>query len=323
MAHELWLLKQTTMTNITPLVGSINWRGNTDELGDQISFTIAVNDHYFPANPCSLGDVVILKNGAYEITRAVIVEETKNGRSPIAYSAFDYAFYLNKSNAVYQFNKLAADKCIRKILADFKIPIGNIASMPTKIDKIFNDEQVSTIINKIIETVEQVQGVKYLMEMRQGKLHIEKQTDLTVKGVFKLYNTGGSYDVTAAISNPSRKRSITNMINSIQVVSNDKVVLKKDDTTMLNKYGRLQKVVTLDENTKLTAAQVAQNELKALSKIVEESSIELIGDDRVRSGRLFVVTEPITGIKGTYLIKDVNHRISGGIHKMSVGLGVR
>lgn len=322
MAHELWLIKGTTMTNITPLIGTLNWRGNVDELGDEISFDVAFNDvRHFPSNPCDIGDMVVLKNGDYEITKAVIVEENKSGRSPIGYTAFDFAFYLNKSNAVYQFKKLSADQCIRKVLGDFNVPIGRIASMSVKIDKIFNDVVVSDIIREIIEIVEQKQGTKYLMEMRQGKLYIEKQSDLTIKGTFTL--NGVIHDVTSAISNPSKKRSITDMVNSIQVVSNDKVVLKKSDTAMVNKYGVLQKVVTLDEKEKLSAAQVAQNELKALSKVVEETSVELLGDDRVRAGRLFQIEEPITGIKGTYLIKDVNHSISNGIHKMTLGLEVR
>lgn len=322
MAHELWLVKGATMTNITPLVGIINWRGNVDELGDEISFDISFNDtRHFPSNPCDVGDMVILKNGDYEITRAVIVEENKSGRSPIGYTAFDFAFYLNKSNAVYQFKKLSADQCIRKVLGDFNVPIGNVVSMPVKIDKIFNNVVVSDIIREIIEMVEQKQGTKYLMEMRQGKLHIEKQSDLTIKGTFTL--NGVTHDVTSAISNPTKRRSITDMVNSIQVVSNDKVVLKKSDSAMVNKYGVLQRVITLDEKEKLSAAQVAQNELNDLSKVIEETSIELLGDDRVRSGRLLQVEEPITGIKGTFLIKDANHSISNGIHKMTLGLEVR
>jgi len=159
MAHELWLVKGTTMTNITPLIGTINWRGNMDELGDEISFDIAFNDvKHFPKNPCDLGDMVVLKNGDYEITRALIVDESKSGRSPIGYTAFDFAFYINKSNAIYQFKKLAADQCIKKILSDFGVPIGNIVSMPVKVDKIFNDVLVSDIIREIIEIVEKKLG---------------------------------------------------------------------------------------------------------------------------------------------------------------------
>ncbi|MEK4247590.1 hypothetical protein MKZ20_20140 [Psychrobacillus sp. FSL K6-2684] len=324
MGFELWLLKQTSITNITPLIGNINWRGNIDELGDEISFDIAFNDtRHFPKNPCELGDIVILKNDNNEITRGIIVEESKSGRDPIGYVAFDFAFYLNKSNAVYQFKKLSADQCIKKILKDFNIPFGSIASMTTKIDKIFNDKLVSDIIREIIKLEEQKKGVKFLMEMRQGKLYIERQKDLIIKGAFKLFEIGPNIDVTSAISNPMKKRSIGEMINSIQVVSNDKVVFKKENTAMLNKYGRLQKVVTLDENEKLTAKQVAQNELNELSKVVEEVSLDLMGDYRFRAGRLFEVSEPLTGIKGTYLIKDVNHTISNGIHQMSLGLEAR
>ena len=324
MAHELWLIKNTKMMNITPLIGSIDWRSNIDELGDEISFDIAFNDaKYFPKNPCDLGDIVVLKNGNYEITRAIIVDEMKDGRSPIGYVAFDYAFYLNKSTAIYQFNNLPADQCIKKILSDFNVPIGNVVSMPVRIYKIFPDDTPSDIIKEIIEAVERKQGIKYVMEMRQGKMYIEQRADLIIKGTFKLADNILPNDVTDAISNPSKSRSIADMINSIQVVSNDKVVLSKEDTPMVNKYGKLQMVVALDENEKLSAAQIAQNELKELSKITEEISIELIGDDRFRAGRLFEVVEPVTGIKGTYLIKDATHTIAGRIHKMTLGLGVR
>ncbi|MEK5171822.1 hypothetical protein NST63_01010 [Heyndrickxia sp. FSL W8-0496] len=324
MGHELWLVKGGTMTNITPIIGSISWKSNIDELGDQIDFDIAYNDSRFhPKNPCDLGDMVILKNGDYEITRSIIVDETKQGRDPITYTSYDFAFYLNKSNAVYQFNKITADQAIKKICKDFNVPIGKIVSMPTKINKIFNDKKVSDIIKEIIGMAEQKQGIKYLMEMRQGKLFIEKQSDLIIKGTFKLAKNLSEVDVTAAISNPSKKRSITDMINSIQIVSNDKLILTKENSSLVNKYGKLQKVVSLDQDEKRSASQIAQNELKQLAKIVEETSIELLGDDRVKSGRLLQLKEPITGIVGTYLIKDVGHTISGGFHKMSLGLEVK
>lgn len=319
MAHELWIVKNNTMTNITPLVGSIGWRSNIDELGDEISFDIAVNDSYFPRNPCDLGDLAILKNEE-EITRCILTDENKNGRSPVQYSGFDYAFYLNKSSAIYQFNGIPADQAIRSILKKFNVPIGNIVSMPTLIDKIFNG-RVSDIIKEIIKIVEQDQGQKYLMEMRQGKLFIEKQSQLIVKGTFQLppYTID---DVTNVISNPTRTRSITDMKNSIQIVSGDKLIEEVTNNALVNQYGRLQEVVSIEEEEIAKAKTIAQNHLKDLGKIFEESSVELLGDDQFRAGRLFEVTEPITGLNGIYLIKDVNHTISKDIHKMTVGLEV-
>lgn len=323
MAHELWLIKEASMTNITPLTGSISWRSNIDELGDEISFTIAFNDtDFFPKNPCDIGDIVMLKNGE-EITRAVIVEETRNGRSPVQYTAFDYAFYLNKSTAIYQFNKMSIDAAIKKILGDFGMEIGSIASMSTQIDKIFNNTKVSEIIKELIDTHQQASSIEYLMEMRQGKLYIEEKGNLTITGTFDLADNFVGYNVAHAISNPSRKRSITDMINAIQVVGNDdKLLTEKMDSAKVEKYGKLQKVVQLDQNETKSAAQVAQNELKALSKVFEENSVELPGNDQFRSGRLFSIEEPIIGLSGTYLITDVDHTISNGIHKMRLSLGV-
>lgn len=322
--HELWLLKGDTITNITPLIGTISRRSNKDELGEEITFDIAFNDvTFFPKNPCDLGDVVILKNDGKEITRAVIVDENKNGRDPVSYTAFDYAFYLNKSSTFRQFKKMRADQCIRKIVNDFNVPIGNIISINFNIDKIYIDETPNDIIKDILDQARKKLGVKFLMEMRQGKLYIEKQGDLTIKANFRHYPVPGKYDAMTAISNPSKTRSIVDMKNSIQIVSNDdKLILTRDDSPMFNKYGRLQQVVKLDKDEKKSAAQIAQNELKNLSKVVEEASIELIGDDNVRAGRLIEVNEPITGLKGKYLINDVTHNIANGIHTMSLSLGV-
>lgn len=309
------------MTNITPLIGTISWRGNKDELGDELNFTIAFTDfRYYPTNPLKLGDLIVLKNDA-EITRAIIVDETRAGRSPVQYTAYDYAFYLNKSSAIYQFNSVAADVAITKILKDFNIPIGAVAKMGTKIKKIFNNQRVSDIIKEILEMVEQSSGVKYLLEMRQGKLYIEKQGSLLVRGVFNLYPGGSPAESSLAVGGPSRKISIQDMVNTVQVVdNNDKLLLTKADGGMVNKYGRLQKVVSINQDQKKYGSRIAQNELNKLSKVFEEVSVELIGDDRVRAGRLFDIEEETTGIKGRYLITDVEHQFSNGVHKMRLSL---
>lgn len=324
MAHELLLLKNNTLTNITPIIGTITRRSNKDELGEEISFDVAHSESKFiPDNPCDIGDMVILKNGEKEITRALIVDETRSGRSPIGYVAFDAAFYLNKSTMIKQFKKMRADQCIRNILKDFNVPIGHIPTIPVTIDQIYPDDTPIDIIRDILDRVRRQKRLKYLLEMRQGKLYIEPQDNLVIRAWFNFRNNEYRYDATGVITNPSRSRSINDMINSIQIVNNeDKFVLTKNDNEMMNKYGKLQKVVKLDQNEKLTAKQVAENELKELSKITEETSIELPGDDNVRAGRLLDLKEPVTGIKGRHLITEVTHTIHGRIHTMNLGLEV-
>ncbi|RKD26680.1 hypothetical protein BEP19_15850 [Ammoniphilus oxalaticus] len=324
MAHKLWLVKPDKMIDITPLIGTLSWRGNVNELGEEISFDVAFNDaRYFPKNPCDLGDVVILegKDGV-EITRAVIINETRNGRNPISYNAFDYAFYLNKSKKFYQFEKMQADQAIRKIVSDAGVPIGSIVSIPIPITKIYERDERSSTIKDILEIATKSNGIKYRHEMRQGKFYLEPQGQTIVNPKFKF--VWGEIDATLAISEPSRTRSIEDMKNSIEVVVDGKVVAQVKDDNLIKRFGLLQEVnqVSSDEEKK-KPKQIAQNLLKDLGKVFETASIILPGDDSVRAGRLIELDEPVTGLKGQYLIDDVTHTITSGIHTMQLSLEVR
>lgn len=319
--HELWTVKDNKMYNISPLVGSINWGNNINELGEKLDFDIAFNDdRYFPLNPIDLGNLMILKNND-EILRSIVVTEQRQGRGAIIYNSFDYAFYLNKSKGVYQFNKVLAKKAITKILSDFNIQIGNIVDIPYVVNKIYNDKNISDIIKDILELATNSLGIKYRFEMRLGKLYIEKQDSLLITGVFKLASNLEDYNIINAISNPSRKRSIEDMRNSIKIVSKDKIVAEIKNESLINQYGLLQEIQSIDENI-AQAKNIAKNLLKDLGKIFEENSFDCPGDDRVRAGRLLEVEEPVTGMTGIYLIEDVNHSVKNGIHTMSLSLGV-
>lgn len=321
--HQLYNVLDNTQTNITPMVGNIQWRSSINELGEQLDFEIAFNDdRYFPINPVDLGSMIRLENEE-EIFRGIAISEQRNGRNAIAYTCFDYAYYLNKSREIYQFNKISGEKAIKTILQDFNISTGNIAPITTVIDKIYNDKPVSDIIRDIIDVAEKEKGIKYRMEMRQGKLYIEKQEDLVIKATFKLAENIQPYDITSSISNPSRRRTIENMKNSIKIISDDKVLAENKDDDLINKYGILQEISSIDQKDIAKAKNIAQNMLKDLGKIFEENSLEMIGNDKVRAGRIIEIEEPVTGMKGQYLIKDVTHTIKNGVHRMQIGLGVK
>lgn len=322
MAHSLYCITNNRQYDITAIVGNLSWKSSIDQLGVQLDIDNAFNDdRYFPLNPVDMGSMLVLF-GSDEIFRGIAVTEQRNGRGAIQYTAFDPAFYLNQSKAVYQFNSLAANLAITKILNDFGVPIGTIAAMPTRITKIYSGNGVADIVKDIISQVQGATGVKHRMEMRAGKLYIERQQDLIIKPTFTLAVNLASVPATAAISNPQRKRSIENMKNHIVITSNDKVVAEVKDDALIKKYGQLQEVQSLDQDQAGSARVVAANLLKDLGKILEENSIELPGNDEVRAGRLIPITEPVTGMSGNYLIKDVTHTVKGGIHTMSLSLGV-
>ncbi|MCB4946031.1 hypothetical protein LGW20_09805, partial [Streptococcus mutans] len=191
-------------------------------------------------------------------------------------------------------------------------------------EKLHNGEVVSKIMKDILEHAEQKTGHKYLMEMRQGKLYIERQKDQVIIAKYQRRDNGFYSNAALLISEPNKSRSVVDMVNTIQIVGNDdKLKLTRADTAMQRKFGRLQKVVKLDQKETRSAQQVAQAELKELSKITEEANVTLLGDDNVRAGRLIDIEDQMTGIKGRYLIESVDHSVTSGIHTMQLGLGAR
>lgn len=317
MTHQLWLIKSTQLIDITPIVGGISWRSNVDELSTELNFEIAIGPN-LPKNPCSLGDMVILKNGNLEITRGIILNQKKNGKDPVEYSVFEYGFYLNKSDAVYRFKKVRADDAIRKILRDFNIPIGAIPNFSTSISKIYNNKKVSDILKDILRKVRRATGKRYMLEQRNGKMSVMLRQGMKIKATFKL--DGTKYNATDFIADPSRELDVTDMTNSIQVVCEDKVILTKTDDKMLKRFGKLQKTISIDKKKKKEAAQNAQSELNQLSKITETGKVVLLGDDRVKAGRVLEINEKYTGLKNDYTVKDVTHTVVNGIHKMTVNM---
>ncbi len=208
--HQLFCITNNQQYNITPMIGDMSWQSSTDQLGVRLDFENAYNDdRYFPINPVDIGSIIILSNQA-EIYRGVAVKENRSGRGAIQYNSFDFAFYLNKSKAVYQFRKMPADGAIKKMLGDFGVPF-SITSIPIPISKIYSGTVVSDIIKDILEQAQKATGIKYRLEMRADTLYIEQQQDLIVTPTFKLCDIFGPYPVTAAVSNPTRSRSIEEM----------------------------------------------------------------------------------------------------------------
>ena len=161
--------------------------------------------------------------------------------------------------------------------------------------------------------------------MRAGKLYIEKYTDLIVKASFQPASNLVEFDVMDAIGSISKNESIQDMRNSIHISSNDekssRVIAIAEDTSNINKYGLLQEVESVNDKDISKASNIAKNKLNELNKVNEDISIELLGNDIVRAGRILEINNDIFGLSGYYLIKECTHTYNNGIHKMSLNVG--
>lgn len=325
--YSVKLIKKSKVYDITPVIGNLSWRSNIDALGVELSFEKANStDNLFPKFSINLGDFVILENNKKEIFRGIVTDESKDGIFNRSYVCYDFAFYLNKSKTIAQFKKARADSAIKQLCDKFSIPIGEITPMGTLISGIYFEKTVAEIIEDILSKVTKETGIKFRKEMRYGKFYIQKYTDLVVKATFKPAENVQAFDITKAIGSVSVSRSIADLKNSIQIISGSekstRVVATSESKESIAKYGLLQEVESIDEKDIAQARNIAKNRLAELNRIAESTSIELLGSDEVMAGRILELNEPITGLKGRYLVNEASHSYSNSIHKMQLSIEV-
>lgn len=305
------------------MVGSLNWSDSVGTLGCKLSFSIARNkDDKFMANYDILekGDKVIKLNNKEETFRGVITDVSED-RYKLSVVALDYAFYLSKNKTIIQFNKISASNAIKKVCKKFNVNV-EIESISTIITKIYKTQTVSGIISDILKQVNEETGDNYFYEMYKDKLYIRKYGFESVYPEYKQFENTEPFNVFDAIGSVSKSGSIQDMKNSVLIVSNEEksVSIKaklKDDKSISN-YGLLQEIITVDKKDKSKASNTCKNKLKELNKPKEEISLNILGSDVIKSGRVVEINVDTFNIKGNYLILSTNHSYSNSIHKCSI-----
>ncbi len=315
--------------DITPITGSISWDSNLS-LTEVMEFELIWSDvRYYPKNPCDLGDVVLLQKDDKEVYRGIIVTESRSGRESTKYTVYDYAWYLGKSKSVYQFNNIAADKAIEKVLNDFGLLIGHILPMNTPIDDIYLEKSPAEIIEDIYKHHEQRTGTRINVEMRSGKIYFEEMKDLVVKGTFILADNLTFSDVMDNPLGADRTRSIESMRNRVKILiegdeqggqANYEIAAIAQDDALIEKYGLIEDVFKIEAEDAAKAREVSRILLQRLARIQESNTLKLVGDIDCKAGRLLDVTEPITGMSGRYMILSAKHSVASQIHTMDLEL---
>lgn len=313
--------------DLTDYVGNISWRDSIDTLGAELTFDLAVNRFDKKLSflyEVTLGDSVQLINEKGEnLLQCIIVSESPNGKAT-SFTAYDMAWYLNKSTVIKQFKKMVGNDCVKSLCKEVGIKV-EVNGLDNKIDKIYKDKSISDVIWDIIEQCSQHSSKRFFIEMDKGILKVGPFKKIKVNGQYEMYK-GNFIDVAQNIGNVSMSKSIIDMKNSILVVTENKKAVRTvgmdQDKESIKKYGKLQQVVILDEKEYKKANLIAKNELKKLNKITENFSVDILGDDKIKSGRVIDINLPLFNLNGEFFIKESNHSIKNGIHRVSLSLEV-
>ena len=314
--------------DITTITGSYTRSDNIDSLGQELNFTMAVNplDVNFANYEIEIGSKVVMYSNDLPVFRGIVVSASRSGVDTINYKCFDYAFYLNKSEVLIQFNNVSVTTALNRLCSENGIAVGAITNIATMVNKIYSGDKISDVIKDLLKLATNETGNKYRLEVRDGKLFIEDYTELIVTATYTPAKGAEPFDVTKIIGSFSSSYTIEDMATRVLVVSSSEkhtqIYGNVEDSNNIAKYGVLQKVEKVDKKNKSQAVQIARNKLKELNKVKRTFNVTLFGDDVVRSGRTLVFDQPDINLVGSFLVKNCTHNYNGNKHFMTLELVV-
>lgn len=313
---KLYKLDNGKFVDVSPYVGQIHWSDSIDTLGSQLSFK------YSGIN-LNLGDFFKLEYEDNEVIQGIATDYDKSYMTE-GLIIHDFAWYLNKSEEIIQFNQMSSKKAIEKLLSKYDVSIGGLHIKEIIISKIYKDKKVSEIIKDILKQVKDLTGESYRLEMRNNKLYIEKLEKEVLNLTFKPASNLSEVLLFDAIGKDfNYKASIQELKNSILIVSDEeksmRILSKSEDVESIKKYGLLQQVESIENANVSKAKKVAMEKLKASNSKDIDCSLTVPGNISLKSGRYVKIDNEY--LSGTFLIKSTRHTFNKGIYKTGLVLG--
>lgn len=311
---KLYKKSGNDLYDFTDFCGSIFLRSNITDISEELTFDI--NGKFLNES-----DIILLYEDDKKVYEGIVVTcEQDEYNSSL--SCYDYGFYLNKSEDIYQFNDIVSN-CIKKILNDYGIPVGGIIDINLNYKNV-NKGTLANIIKELIDYTIKNTGKKYYFQMRENKFYLEEETNNIT--IFKTSLFTGDLDITNFIKNPKYKKSIENLKNAIKVVQEEDNKIKQlayaQNQDSINKYGKLQKLETLTKEEIGSASNVANTQLSLLNKVEYIFTCELPGIINCRANKILKFDDDILNVKGDFRISQCTHNITTVSHTMSLQLEV-
>ena len=315
--HDVILLKGTEEIKLTPYVSELTWSDSLEQLGSELDLKLV------KGGLVTVGSIIVLRSEKDLLTKCVVTDVEQNGLNSWSIVAFDFAFYLNKNKTVKQFKKVSASECIKSICSDFNINV-NVPDIPTVIDKIYYTDTASDIIRDILSAVKFETKKRYLFEVNDTTLDIYLYNEKEIIPTFKPAVNVNTYNVLNAIGIDFKKgcsiQELKNSVIAINENSSTGVVGKAQDDNSIKQFGLLQEAISITETDKNVINNRLKNTLDDLNKISETFSLQLIGSDLLKTGRVLTINNGKIKANGKYLITGCVHTIANGIHLTNVDL---
>lgn len=303
-------IKDNLTNDITELVVQKTWSGNESEIARRLELEVLnpLQDYYIPKIELQLGGFIILySDNEKELFQGFILSKEKNSQNGnLSLVCVDALFYANKSKSIHNFSKKTAEEIGATLCNEAKIAIGYLT--PTGIAQNFPaNDTVFKIIKDAYDYASSLNGKKYKINMRQGKIHVEEKAKTANLLILTSENdlNGSSYNET-----------LENMINVIKVYDDTgKQIGEAKNADNIKTYGVFQDVYEKEEGKNFNI--VANNMLKGIEKTL---SVDAVGNLDCITGNYVSIIDNIIGVDDDYEIISDSHVFSNGTHSMHLEL---
>ncbi len=314
-------MKDSEKIDISDFVGNISWSDSIDTLGVQLDFAIPKDNAYINFF-VDCGDKISLYKDKL-IFQGIITDKNINGIFEETFTSFDFAFYLNKSKIIKQFNNISGRLAISSVCSEQGITVGEIPNLTTNINHIYFENTIAEIIDDILEQCNKETGKIYYKEVLEDKLYIFERGTKIINPTYKMAVNVATINVLDEIGqNFSKGYSIADLKNKVTIITQTeksaRVIATKEDNKNIEKYGLLHHIESIDEKDINKATNIASNKLKELNTIKETLSLELLGSEQLKAGRVLNINNKDIGINGKFNIISSSHTVENGIHKTNI-----
>lgn len=315
-------MKDSEKIDISDFVGNISWSDSIDTLGVQLDFAIPKDNAYIKFF-VDCGDKVSLYKDNKIIFQGIITDKNISGIFEETFTAFDFAFYLNKSKIIKQFNNISGGSAISSICTEQGITLAEVPNLKTNINHIYFENTIAEIIDDILEQCNKELGKIYYKEVLEDKLYIFERGSKVINPTYKMAVNVATINVLDEIGiNFSKGYSIADLKNKVTIITQNekstRVISVKEDNKNIERFGLLHHIESVDEKDINQATNIAANKLKELNTIKETLSLELLGSTQLKAGRVLNINNKDIGINGKFNIISSSHTLENGIHKTNI-----
>ena len=295
-------------TDITSHIGNPVLEDSTSTLAQSLSFQWIADGYLLEC-----GDKIIVAEDEVKIFNGIVTSFSLGMNNEYSAKCYDYAFYLNKSEMIIQFNEVRADTAIRQMCSKAGIKLGSVCSISTKITQIYYGKTPANILKDILNKAYNELGKNYRFEMKNNALYIEEYKNLTIDLSKELQ-----------YASISCEKSIEEMKNAIVIVVNDDedyIYCSTRDEASIKKYGLLQKVQSVSADNAAQARNTMNVLKNNLNRVQQTFSIQIPVVKGCRSGRVFKLDYEPFKVSGNFLINSCKKNLYGDFYMdLEVGL---